>query len=148
MATRDIVLDLVNLTHPMPDHPGDDADDNQVDGWDAWAREVTEDRQRYEQSVRESWDHLDDYDPLLSEIGAARAAMVAAQKRMRLLIAYGREFVQPRPYKLDDLARAAGMSISGVRTAYDDEEIAEAARLTGAKLHRRPVWPPEPEGTS
>ena len=31
---------------------------------------------------------------------------------MRLLIAYGRRFVYPRPYKLIDLAEAAGMSIS------------------------------------
>lgn len=148
MATRDIVTDLVNLTHPLPGHPKDDADDHEIDGWDAWARGLTQDREQYEQSLRESWDHVDAYDPLLSEISAARAAMVAAQKRMRLLIAYGREFVQPRPYKLDDLARASGMSVSGVRTAYDDEEIAEAARLTGAKLHRRPVWPPESEGAS
>lgn len=52
---------------------------------------------------------------------------------MRLLVAYGREFVAPRPYKLDDLAQATGMSISGVRTAYDDDEIVEVAQLTGAK---------------
>jgi hypothetical protein len=29
------------------------------------------------------------------------------------------------PYKLDDLAQATGMSISGVHTAYDDDEIVE-----------------------
>ena len=147
MATRDIVTDLVNLTHPLPDHPGDDADDNQLDGWSAWCDDVAGQRREYEENLRLCWEHEDRYDPLLSEIGAARAAMVAAEKRMRLLIAYGREFVQPRPYKLDDLARASSMSISGVRTAYDDAEISEAARLTGAKLHRRPVWPPEPEST-
>lgn len=44
---------------------------------------------------------------------------------------YGRDFTRPRPYRLEDLARAAGMSISGTRTAYDDDEIAEVARLTG-----------------
>ena len=56
---------------------------------------------------------------------------------MRLLIAYGREFVGPRPYTLDGLAQAAGMSISGVRTSYDDDEIAEVAALTGARPRRR-----------
>ena len=61
---------------------------------------------------------------------------------MRLLIAYGREFTRPRPYRLEDLARAAGMSISGVRTAYDDDEIAEVARLTGARPARRPRGSP------
>jgi hypothetical protein len=47
-------------------------------------------------------------------------------------------FVDPRPNKLDDLARAAGMSISGVRTAYDDDEAIQAAHVTGAKLRRHP----------
>jgi hypothetical protein len=148
MATRDIVSDLVNLTYPMPEHPGDDADDHQIDGWSAWAEEVAGQREKFEDQLRLAWEHQDDYDPLLSEIAACRVAIQAAEQRRRLLVAYGREFVQPRPYKLDDLARAAGMSVSGVRTAYNDTEIAEAARLTGAKLHRRPVWPPESEGTS
>jgi hypothetical protein len=62
--------------------------------------------------------------------------MLQAEARMRLLIAYGREFTRPRPYRLEDLARAAGMSISGIRTAYDENEIAEVARLTGTKPRR------------
>ena len=61
---------------------------------------------------------------------------------MRVLIAYGREFTRPRPYRLEDLARAAGMSISGVRTAYADDEVAEAARLTGVRPARRPAEVP------
>ena len=46
---------------------------------------------------------------------------------MRRLLAYGREFTRPRPYRLTDLADAAGMSISGVRTAYDADEITHVA---------------------
>lgn len=42
-------------------------------------------------------EHEDDYDPLLSEIAMARYAMLQAEARMRLLIAYGREFTRPRP---------------------------------------------------
>jgi AraC-like DNA-binding protein len=53
--------------------------------------------------------------------------------RMRRLIACGREFTRPHPYRLEDIARAAGMSISGIRTAYDEDEI---ARLTGATPFR------------
>ena len=35
------------------------------------------------------------------EIAAARDAMLAAGARMRVLIAYGREFTRPRPYRLE-----------------------------------------------
>ena len=61
---------------------------------------------------------------------------------MRLLIAYGRCFTHPRPYKLIDLANAAGMSISGIRTAYDTDEIDQAAEI----LQRPPAAPPQPSG--
>jgi hypothetical protein len=136
MANRDIFSDLTNLTHPLPDHPGTGADD-ELEHWSDWCRDVQNDRDHYEQKLRLSWEHGDNYDPLLAEIADARQALIAAQQRIRLLIAYGREFVEPRPYKLDDLARAAGMSISGVRTAYDDEEIFQVSQLIGAKLRRR-----------
>lgn len=49
-----------------------------------------------------------------------------------MLIAYGREYVRPRPYKLEALAAAAGMSISGTRTAYGEDEIAEAGDIAVA----------------
>jgi hypothetical protein len=52
-------------------------------------------------------------DPLLTSLAHARDRMLAAERDLRLLIAYAREFAEPRPYRLDDLARAAGMSISG-----------------------------------
>jgi AraC-like DNA-binding protein len=139
MATRDIITDLTDLTHPLPEPPGDN---DEPDGWSELCEEVAEDREAYEQRLRLSWEHEDDFDPLLDEIGAARNAMLAAEARMRLLIAYGREFTRPRPYRLEDLARAAGMSISGVRTAYDADEIAEVTRLTGAKPTRRPAEAP------
>src|SRR5215467_9569189 len=62
-------------------------------------------------------------DPLLTSLARARDRMLTAERDLRLLIAYAREFAEPRPYRLEDLARAAGMSISGIRTAYDDDEI-------------------------
>ena len=139
MATRDIITDLTDLTHPLPEPPGDSDD---PDGWSALCDQVAEDREAYEQGLRLSLEHEDDFDPLLGEIGAARNAMLAAEARMRLLVAYGREFTRPRPYRLEDLARAAGMSISGVRTAYDADEIAEVTRLTGARPARRPAEAP------
>lgn len=139
MATRDIITDLTDLTHPLPEPPGDSDD---PDGWSSLCDEVAEDREAYEQGLRLSLKHEEDFDPLLGEIGAARNAMLAAEARMRLLVAYGREFTRPRPYRLEDLARAAGMSISGVRTAYDADEIAEVTRLTGARPARRSAEAP------
>ena len=136
VAMRDIFTDLVDLTHPKPAELAADADDNERDAQWHWAQLVTDDRDRYEQTLRLRWEEHG-VDPLLSEIATARQEMLAAEKRMRLLVAYGREFVTPRPYKLDDLAQASGMSISGVRTAYDDDEIVEVAQLTGAKPRQR-----------
>jgi hypothetical protein len=88
MTMRDIITDLVSLAHPLPEHPGGGAGEDQLDGWSALYGD-------------------EDRDPLLAEISVARDAILAAQTRMRLLIAYGREFTRPRPYRLEDLARAA-----------------------------------------
>jgi hypothetical protein len=73
------------------------------------------------------------HDPLLTALAGIRRQRHDLDAAMRRLLAYGREFTRPRPYKLADLADAAGMSISGVRTAYDAEEIAQVADATGLK---------------
>ena len=78
-------------------------------------------------------------DPLLTSLTRARDRMLAAEHDLRLLIAYAREFTEPRPYRLEDLARAAGMSISGIRTAYDDNEIDQVASITSLQPRRRGV---------
>jgi hypothetical protein len=75
-------------------------------------------------------------DPLLSALVDARERKQRADCDIRLLLAYARELVQPRPYRLADLADAAGMSISGVRTAYTQADIDQAAALTGGTRGR------------
>jgi hypothetical protein len=131
MATRDIFEDLGDLLVGNPARtdysgvPGEVRSDVQ----DEDARR----REELVESLRLSWEE-GDQDPLLAALQGARARMMAAEREMRLLIAYGREFVQPRPYRLGDLAEAAGMSVSGVRTAYGNEEIIKIAQATGAKL--------------
>lgn len=73
------------------------------------------------------------HDPLLTTLAGLRRQRHDLDAAMRRLLAYGREFTSPRPYRLADLADAAGMSISGVRTAYDAEEITQVADATGLK---------------
>ena len=75
-------------------------------------------------------------DPLLAALIDARERKQRADHDMRLLLAYAREHTQPRPYRLADLAEAAGMSISGIRTAYTQADTEEAARLTGGACSR------------
>jgi hypothetical protein len=75
-------------------------------------------------------------DPLLAALADAAERKQRADRDLRLLLAYAREHTQPRPYRLADLAEAAGMSISGVRTAYTKADIQEAARLTGGTRSR------------
>jgi len=75
-------------------------------------------------------------DPLLAALAGAAQRRQRADHQIRLLLAYAREHVQPRPYRLADLAQAAGMSISGIRTAYTQADIEHAARLTGGARSR------------
>jgi hypothetical protein len=69
-------------------------------------------------------------DPLLAALADARRRKEQAATDMRLLLAYAREIVTPRPYRLADLAQAAGISLSGVRTAYTNADIRHATQRT------------------
>ncbi len=78
-------------------------------------------------------------DPLLNGIRQARCRNLQAEQDLRTLIAYAREFARPRPYRLIDLAEAAGMSISGVRTVYGQCDVERVAELL------QQATPPEAE---
>ena len=93
------------------------------------------------EDLRTAWSE-GDIDPLLSTLSSLRNRRLQLEADMRLLVAYGRCFTYPRPYKLIDLANAAGMSISGIRTAYDTDEIDQATEV----LERPPASPPQPAG--
>jgi hypothetical protein len=75
-------------------------------------------------------------DALLEAIRTVRQRKEKADQDMRLLLAYAREHVKPRPYRLADLADAADMSISGVRTAYSQADIDLAALAVTADSQR------------
>ena len=68
-------------------------------------------------------------DPVLAALEDARNRRDQADRDIRILLAYARELTRPRPYRLTDLAAAAGMSVSGVRVAYTREHIVTARRL-------------------
>lgn len=150
MTTRDIFADLGRLNHPLPEHPGEGADEIELDVWNDAAWESDRQRREYEEELRQTFDVAPQpYDPLIDELMRTRAEIRAAEERLRLLIAYGREFVEPRPYTLHALAQAAGMSVSGVRTAYDDDHINDVRKRIGARLRCREDTEPasEPAGT-
>lgn len=77
-----------------------------------------------------------DGDPLLTALAGLRRQRLELEAAMRRLLAYGREFARPRPYRLVDLADAAGMSVSGVRTAYDRDDVLEVHAATGLRVTR------------
>jgi hypothetical protein len=134
MAMKDIFLDLALLEFPpLSAGEGDDlqeaaeTDETDLDQW----------RSQQIQQMELAWDAGGE-DPVLAQLAMLRRQQLAAERRMRLLLAYAREFVGPRPYPLAALAEASGMSISGVRTAYDEDEVSEVAQITGSK-RRQPL---------
>lgn len=76
-----------------------------------------------------------DEDPLILALEQARTQKEEADRRIRLLLAYAREFQPARRYPLRELSQASGYTISGVTTAYGTPEIT----LVQRQLHRSPV---------
>ncbi len=76
--------------------------------------------------------HTPASDPVLAALKDARDRRDQADRDIRILLAYARELTSPRPYRLADLAAAAGMSISGIRTAYTRTDIDTARHVVQA----------------
>lgn len=126
MAAHDMCSDIAALLNPFP--PPDEAAPE--DRGEVPAEYILHKREELAESLRNSWSY-GDVDPLLSTLSGLHAQRLQLESQMRMLIAYARRFTHPRPYKLIDLANAAGMSISGVRTAYEHEEIDQVSELLG-----------------
>ncbi len=99
-------------------------------------RFIAELSERWDTAVHDAEDH--GFDPLLDEIAQVTSEIGFLDRRRRLLIAYAREIVRPRGYKLEDLAAASGMSISGVRTVYSDDEVAQVRWRLGLEHPAEP----------
>jgi hypothetical protein len=126
VAAHDICADIATVLNPIPAPAGKDHDD----GWGEAASAIWDEREEEAAQLRLAWEE-GGIDPLLSTLAGLRAQRLRLEADMRLLIAYARRFTHPRPYKLIDLAEAAGMSISGVRIAYDDEELDQLTEILG-----------------
>lgn len=119
----DLIGDIAAIRTPVP-QPGDVTPEEFCDD----AREQAEQARKDDAAnLQAQCDGLEE-DPLLLALGNARARREAADREIRLLLAYGREFHGNRPYKLDPLAEASGMTPSGIRTAYSDGEVEAVAR--------------------
>ncbi|MFJ5157066.1 hypothetical protein ACIQCF_37150 [Streptomyces sp. NPDC088353] len=138
----DLIGDLAAIRVPPPQPGNVTLEDLYPDA----LAEAEQAREDYAFALAAQRDDLQE-DPLLIALGNARAAREAADREIRHLLAYGREFHGRRPYGLDALAEASGMSISGVRTAYTGREIDAVARSIGRmpdSRRARPPAPPEP----
>ncbi|MFF5030111.1 hypothetical protein ACFY2J_38695 [Streptomyces collinus] len=98
------------------------------------------DRQEYAESLDAMCGDIEE-DPLLVALGNARARKEAAETEIRQLLAYAREFHGDRPYKLEPLAEASGMSVSGIRTAYKDSELDAVTVQVGRQPDSRRLRP-------
>lgn len=118
--------EIAAILHPLPAPGSIEPEDiyNDVCG------EIDKDRQDAVHALEIAWD-VEEAEPLLRSITLARRRKEEAEEEIRLLLAYGREFTRPRPYTLAELAAAAGMSVSGVRTAYDHAQVAGVAEAIG-----------------
>jgi hypothetical protein len=140
MTLHDMCADIAALLSPIP-IPVEDGDESDKESYAHAAEEALQEREEMAEGLRMSWAE-EDIDPLLSTLTSLQNRRLQLEADMRMLIAYGRCFTHPRPYKLIDLANAAGMSISGIRTAYDTDEIDQAAEI----LQHPPTTPPQPVG--
>ncbi|MBQ0972959.1 hypothetical protein KBZ00_17695 [Streptomyces sp. RK31] len=122
-----VFSDIAAICHPLP-VPGEVPDDVYSDVCHAVHAEREEMIRNLEAAADADYQ---DNEPLLSAIGMARYRKEQAENEIRRLIAYGREFTRPRPYKLADLAAASGMSVSGIRTAYSHGEVTDVEQALG-----------------
>ena len=140
MTLHDMCEDVAALLNPMP-APAGNGEESDEEARSHAAAAAWQELEEMAEGLRAGWSE-GDIDPLLSTLTFLRNRRLQLEAEMRLLIAYGRCFTHPRPYKLIDLANAAGMSISGIRTAYDTDEIDQAAEI----LERPPTNPPPSAG--
>ncbi|MGI5135499.1 MULTISPECIES: hypothetical protein [unclassified Streptomyces] len=117
--------DISAIRWPRPADPQEDRAtlDARHLAWNAW----------YKKTVKAAQEHGPQHDALLVALEDLVEIKRDADEKIRLLLAYGRIFHQPRPHTLESLGAAAGLSPSGVSRAFGAEEVMAVAELTGKR---------------
>ncbi|MFJ1847436.1 hypothetical protein [Streptomyces sp. NPDC088146] len=130
------IADLAAIRHPLPTPDSVTPADQYPDAYAAVERHRADDMHHLEAAS----DGLET-DPLLLALEEARARKATADAEIRQLLAYGRAFSGPRPYRLESLAKASGMTPSGIRTAYGEAELKQVAQEIGRQPNGRTTPP-------
>lgn len=152
MVNHDVYAAIAALLHPLPHAPTPQEAEEAGAPYEMWKEghsavlsQIAELRTRATEELRLEAEVSDEpLDPLLIALAQQRRDKERAEERIRALIAYGREFTEPRPHRLSDLASAAGMSVSGARTAYNPHTVAAVAQDTGINPRADTGAPPTP----
>lgn len=137
-------LAVAAILEPPPPGTNDDGE------YDDWLANV-ENRAATIQFLTREHATNDGEDPLLHSLERLHRQRDELQQQMKHLVAYMREHIKPRPYTLEQVAAAAGLSVSGTRTYYDsddvrtlDEHIAEVKQAIGEEHARHGTIPGRP----
>jgi hypothetical protein len=130
-AARDECDDIAAILHPAPAPLPPHADDEEKETFNFAKSLMRRDRSRDSHRLRDRRDR--DQDPVLAALREQARIKAEADRRIRELLAYAREFVAPRGYTLDALAAQTGMSYSAVRGAYDQHDVEAVAEATGRR---------------
>lgn len=111
----DLINELAALLHPLPEPGSVTPDDCISDACD----QVERQRKDYADNLEGA--AATNSDPVILALEKARAEKDEADRRIRRILAYAKEFQPARRYRLEELGKASGYSFSGVRTAYTPE---------------------------
>ncbi|MFI6736921.1 hypothetical protein ACIBI9_28680 [Nonomuraea sp. NPDC050451] len=132
MTSREMLTDLAAIRHPMP--VATEHDDTTSESFDTAVAAIEEARAAFVESLDAAWNASGPgFDPLLTTIEDLVVVKKDADTQIRLLLAYGRAYVAPRPYTLEILGQAADLSPSGASRAFGADEVVEVGDRTGLR---------------
>ncbi|MFI6503500.1 hypothetical protein [Nonomuraea typhae] len=138
-----IISDIIRVLHQWPDEPETGKDLTFFER----LHQASQGRTRLEQELieaKEAHEGAPPFDPLLYKLTQLVRAREQIDEQIRDLFVYARHFVRPRPYPLAVLAKASGMSASGIRLSSGTEgRMREIARNIGRSDNSGCITPPK-----